>query len=459
MNRFQTLFLRQWLQSPHRKPLVLRGPRQSGKTWLIRNLATDQSLTLLEFNFERQPEMADLFDSNDPKTILKNIESERGTPINPQSSLLFLDEIQACPQLLAKLRWFKEDMPECAVIATGSLLEFTLQDHDFSMPVGRIHYAHLEPLSYFEFLEALGQSSLLQTIQSASPSLKINERLHQKSLELLREYLIIGGMPEVVQIWSESKDLNVCQEAQSDLLATYHDDFNKYGKAPRGLIQKVFRSIAEQLGGKFIASRVEEGVNSTKIRSILHLLSQAKVSSMVYMTAATGLPLGANCNEKFFKSLFVDVGLVSSQLGLGRMPRDTLHDMTFANKGALAEQLVGQLLRAAQSKHKNPELYYWERTGGRQGEVHFMIQIDNQIIPIEVKAGASGSMKSLHQFMYDKQLTFAVRFDDNPPSLQDISIKTTQGHPVSYRLLNLPIYMAEMLEVIVRKLQHEGDGF
>ena len=217
-----------WLASSDRKPLVLRGVRQVGKTWLVHDLAERHSRQLVELNLERFPEYADHFHTNDPHRIVSELEAELGTSIRPDGSLLFLDEIQAAPQLIAFLRWFREDMPKLPVIAAGSLLEFTLRDHDFSMPVGRISYCHVEPVSFYEFLDASDNSRLKAALVRAAETSDLSPNLHRKVLGLFSEYCLVGGLPEVVANWIETRDPNARLRLQRDLIAAYRDDFNKY---------------------------------------------------------------------------------------------------------------------------------------------------------------------------------------------------------------------------------------
>src|SRR3989338_9046918 len=205
MRRNSLIYLTKWFSESGRKPLVLRGARQVGKTWVVRQLAQDHQLQLLEFNFERQPSHKDFFASNDPKKILLNLESYLGRSIEPKKSLLFLDEIQAMPELLAKLRWFYEGMPELAVIATGSLLEFVLENHTFSMPVGRITYLHLEPLSFEEFLLARHKKKLLDYLQCYQLQDIFPLALHEQCLSLFKEYIFVGGLPAAVDQWVKTK--------------------------------------------------------------------------------------------------------------------------------------------------------------------------------------------------------------------------------------------------------------
>ncbi|NCP02407.1 MAG: ATP-binding protein [Deltaproteobacteria bacterium] len=450
MIRFAATGLDRWFKSPNRKPLILRGARQVGKTWLVRDFAQRHRLALVELNFEKLPNLAELFSVNDPREIVGNLEAEFSISITPETSCLFLDEIQAVPELLAKLRWFKEELPQLAVIAAGSLLEFALDRQQYSMPVGRISYFHLEQLSFFEFVLACGHEALHRKMISCDPAKGLPQTLHDKCLDLYKQFCLIGGMPEVVQAWVNSGELSECLKIQHDLLATYRDDFHKYGgEIDARLLNRILHSVAEQLGGKFVFSRADSGARLEVVKKSLTMLCQARVCTKVVHTSANGLPLGAESNEKFFKALLIDIGLVSAQLGLASVKRSELDHVLFANKGGLAEQFVGQQFRAAQSPLMEPQLFYWQRTGGRLGEIDYIIQHGNQIVPVEVKSGAAGSMKSLHQFMAEKGLSLAIRFDTNPPSLQTIQVKTTTGKSVKYRLLSLPLYLAEHLATMM----------
>jgi uncharacterized protein len=450
MIRFASGELDNWLKGPNRKPMALRGARQVGKTWLVRDFAKRNNLQLIELNLEKFPNLADLFSENDPREILKNIEAYSNRKITPESSCLFLDEIQAAPELFSKLRWFKEDLPELPVIAAGSLLEIALSKSKYSMPVGRITYFYLEPMSFFEFTLALGNEALYEKMLSSIPGKGMPETLHSKCLNLYQLYCLIGGMPESVQTWLDSQEPQACLKIQHDLLTTYRDDFHKYGgEMDARLLNRILLSVAEQLGNKFVYSLVDPGIQTNVIKKALSLMFQAKVCSRIAHTSGNGLPLGAESNEKFFKALMVDVGLISAQLGLTSVKRPKSDKMVFSNKGGLAEQFIGQQLRTAQGPKMDPQLFYWQRTGGRLGEIDYVIQHGNRIIPIEVKSGATGSLKSLHQFIAEKKLSLAVRFNTNPPSIEEVRVKTTIGQPVKYRMLSIPLYLAEQIGTLI----------
>ena len=451
MKRSAATFLDKWITDSSRKPLVLRGARQVGKTWLIRDLAQRHGRTLVELNMERRPELADHFRSNDARRAVSDLSADLGIPISPESCLLFIDEVQATPHLLAFLRWFHEDMPEMPVVAAGSLLDFALREHEFSMPVGRISYCYLEPVSFYEFLDASSNAPMKSALIAAGETLELNPRLHQRALELFSEYCLVGGLPEVVSDWIAKRDDTRRLQLQRDLIATYRDDFNKYrGRIPADLLRGVMDAIPRQLGGRFVYSHVDREAQHRDIKQALELLRLARVCHRVDHTAANGLPLGAETNPGTFKVILVDVGLAAVQLGLSQLDLRDLNAVVWANKGGVAEQFVGQHLRCLSQAYEDPRLYYWQRTEGRQGEIDYIIQHGSHVIPVEVKAGKAGAMKSLHAFMHVKQLSCALRLDANPPSFQEVDVQTTTGDPVKYRLLSLPLYMVESIPAVIQ---------
>lgn len=448
MYRKASEFLNKWLVSPNRKPLVIRGARQVGKTWLVRDLAKKQNKALIEINFEAKPNAANLFLSSDPKQIIQNIEVELNIQINIEESILFLDEIQACPECFAKLRWFAENMPQLAVTAAGSLLEFVLAKHEFSMPVGRISYCHLEPLTFEEFLNANNAKVLFDILSNSNlKTLSENRNAHEKLNRFFKEYIIIGGMPACVQSWVTNKDLNEISAIQYDLIATYRDDFNKYaGKVPLARLDELIMTIPRLLGQKFIYSHVNKQVQSHSIKRALDLLIKARVCNRVIATAANGIPLLAELNHKYFKITYLDTGLVSSTLGLKLSDQLSLEDLMLVNKGGVAEQVVGQMLRSTEPFYKEPALYCWSREEKTSNaEIDYIIQYNHCVIPVEVKSGSTGSLKSLHLFMSKKKYSLAVRINSDKPSMVTINTKLHDSSNVSYELLSIPFYLTGQL--------------
>lgn len=451
MKRVCLGFLDKWLHSAERKPLVIRGARQVGKTWVVQHLAESQKKDLIEVNFEKQPHRKSLFNSNDPKQIILNLSAVYGD-INPEKSILFLDEIQAAPELLAKLRWFAEDMPELPVIAAGSLLEFTLEDHSFSMPVGRINYMHLEPLSFEEFLLAKNKSNLVDYIKKYNFQYQIPIEIHEQLLEIFKEYIIIGGMPQAVNSWITYQSLDKVSQIHNDLLATYRDDFPKYsGKLVVERLDELLTAIPRFLGQKFIYSKVNPEVQSKPLKQALDLICKARLSHKVIGTAANGVPLGAEIQDKYLKIIFLDVGLCSNMLGISLDNLISIKDIDLINKGAISEQVVGQILRTVAPFYIEPSLYYWHRDEkGSNAEIDYIIQHQNKVVPIEVKSGSTGGLKSLHIFMELKKLATAVRINSDLPTITEINTQTNIGKSTTYKLISIPYYLLGEIQNLLK---------
>ncbi len=452
MKRARREFLGDWLDSSPRKPLVIRGARQVGKTWLIRDFAHSQGLELIELNFEKRPELESLFASNDPKEILLNLRAFTKSKIEPSTSLLFLDEIQEAPKLLGKLRWFAEDAPELAVVAAGSLLEFALAKHEFSMPVGRINYMHLEPLSFEEFLDAVGHQALKEYVEQYTWGVSIPTAIHAELMKVVREYMLVGGMPAAVSTWINSHILEKVSQVHFDLLATYRDDFAKYsGRLSTDRLEEVLSAVPRQLGSKFVYSQVNPQASSVSLRQGLDLLTKAKVCHEVLSTAANGLPMGAEVNEKYKKVLMLDCGLCSASLGLTIQQLQSVTELIMINSGGMAEQFVGQQLRTLFPPFVSPALYYWQRSKkGANAEIDYVLQHESQVIPIEVKAGSSGSLKSLHQFVKQKKKKIAVRINSDYPSAGIVQ-GTSKSGAAAYDLLSLPFYLIGQLHRLIQQ--------
>jgi len=446
--------LKKWLQARDRKPLVIRGARQVGKTWLVRHFAKISGLELIEINFEKRLSLAGLFEPNDPKQILLSLGANLVKNIDPTKSLLFLDEIQATPHILSKLRWFAEEMPELAVIATGSLLEFALEEHSFSMPVGRISYMHLEPLSFEEFLWANDKKPLNDYFENYLLESEIPLAIHEQSMSLFKEYLLIGGLPAAVASWANERSLGKINQIHHDLLATYRDDFSKYrDRVPLERLEDVMMAVPKMLGNKFIYSRVNPLADSSSIKKALNLLTKAKICHRVFGCAANGLPLGAEVNEKYFKVVFLDTGLCSANLGLTLNELTESKEIILINSGGISEQIVGQLLRTINPPYIEPSLYYWTREEkGSNAEIDYIIQYGSKVIPIEVKAGSTGSLKSLHLFMKLKKLPFALRINSDSPSKVKVSVKDPAGEMIEYTLLSIPFYLCNQIYRLLNQI-------
>ncbi len=338
MKRNALILLLDWLIQPSRKPLVLRGARQVGKTYLVRELARVKQLQLIELNFEKNPEHKSLFASNDVKKILLSLETLQNKVIDIHTSLLFLDEVQAAPELLAKLRWFSEELPELAVIATGSLLDFILNEHDFSMPVGRISYFHLVPLSFEEFLIATERHKTVEYLESYRLGDEIPQALHEQLLSYLRDYFLIGGLPASIVAWLQSESLITVSQVHQDLIATYRDDFNKYARRiNKERLEEVLFSLPKQLGGKFVYSHVNKDVPSVSLKRALELLCTARVCHRVFSNQAQGIPLASGKRATPFKVILLDIGLIHSLMGLNMQQLPQSVELLY--EGPMAELL------------------------------------------------------------------------------------------------------------------------
>lgn len=451
MKRTLYIFLQDWLNSRQRKPLVLRGARQVGKTWIVRELAKKNNKNLIEINFEKNPELQSLFTTNDVKKILLNLSTLVGEKIKPKENLLFLDEIQVVPELLAKLRWFMEDLPELAVITAGSLLEFVLEQHTFSMPVGRIQYLHLGPMSFEEFLEANEKTIFVEFLKNDIT--EIPGAIHEELLYLFREYIIVGGMPAAVLTWIEERNISKVKQIQYDLLNTYRDDFAKYtAKIDNHILDSVMQSVPRMLGEKFVYKKVSETVSTYMIKNALDLLNKSRVIHAVQASAANGIPLGSEVRDKFFKEIFLDTGLANAMLGLTFVKLDETKEINLVNKGAIAEQVVGQLIKNLYPPYVEPNLFYWLREEkGSNAEIDYVIELNNTIIPIEVKAGSTGSLKSLHVFMGLKKLPLAIRINSDIPRKHMISIDDSFGNKINYTMLSIPFYLIHEIPRLVKE--------
>ena len=453
IERFAEKYLVDWLNKNSRKPLVLRGARQVGKSTLIRQFAQKNGLSLTEINLERHLYLDSIFKTTDIQAIRREIEAITGKNIKENRSLLFLDEIQATPHGLMALRYFHEEIPELPVIAAGSLLEFTLTEHSFSMPVGRIEYYHLFPLSFSEFVSAI-EATLNNYLGEITPTTELPMAAHSKLSRLQRQFLFVGGMPEAVAVYQESGSLSAVAAVHRAIASTYQDDFAKYARRnDLMLLQKVFNFIPRSLGRKIKFSAIDKEQRSIKIKEVIDLLSKARVCHQVFYSHCSGLPLKAEQDDSVYKLLFMDVGLANHILGLDWPTINAMDEQQLVNEGELAEQFIGQHLINLSQGLEVPQLQYWLREGKKaNAEVDYVISRGNWIVPVEVKSGKSGSLKSLHQFMHQKGANLAVRFDLNAPGMQEVkhslatAAKITQ---VKFPLISLPLYAVEQLPRII----------
>lgn len=409
-NRDIDIALKDWAENDGRKPLLLRGARQVGKTSAARHLG-ESFKSYVEIDLNERRDLHSLFvPQNTPQQICGMLDALLGCSIIAGETLLVLDEIQECPEAINKLRYFYERYPQLHVIATGSLLEFALEDLP-SFGVGRIESMFMYPFSFSEFLCATGNSALLGIIRSGNTDRPLAEALHNKANTLLKIFMAIGGMPEVVAAYASDQNLQRCQRILDTLIVSFKADFKKYHKKidPQ-LVNDVWASIAEQAQGKFVFSRVNADLRSDVIKKAVQALVMAGLANSVVHTSANGLPLGAEVNRKYIRYMMLDTGIVQRLLNLDLMPYLTNSDTDAINKGALAEVFVATELVKAMSPYSQNELYCWHREEkDGNAEIDFVVEKNGQIVPIEVKSGRKGSMQSMRYFMQDKSITKGIR--------------------------------------------------
>ena len=439
--------LQQWKADEGRKPLVLRGARQVGKTALVREFGKSFS-TYIEVNFDETPDKESFFKGTTVDDVVTLIEADTGTKMEPGNTLLFFDEIQSAPRALAMLRYFYEKRPDIHVIAAGSLLEFLLADHSFSMPVGRIEYCFLSPLSFEEFLGGMQQESLVAYLESFDFSKEIPEALHLKLLNYLKLYFLVGGMPEATARWLKTEDFTAVQKVHASILQTYEDDFSKYiNRLSPDMLRTVLKKIPTIVGEKVRYTNIDSNATPSSLNKAIRALASARVITQIHHSSGNGIPLGAEINEKKFKALFLDIGLYSFALSLNLPELHMAKDLLLVNSGACAEQFVGQQLLSTHPSWMKPELYYWHREKkGSNSEIDYLTNHGPTVVPIEVKAGKTGSLRSLHTFMASKHGSIAVRFNADTPSQTSVDTEINTVGKAQYQLLSLPLYMVGQLD-------------
>lgn len=448
--------LRAWAKTTDRRPLILRGARQVGKTWLVEAFAREHVGDVATVNLERLSGVHEVFANGSPRTHLAAIEALLGKRIEPGRCVLFLDEIQALPTLLAQLRYYHEELPQLHVVAAGSLLDFALAEHQASMPVGRIAYLHLGPLSFREFAVALAAERAVDMTRTLAVGQALPQPVHDKLSALVRGYACVGGMPAVVERYRSTRSLLAAAQVQHDLLATFQDDFARYGtRIPATRLRRVLDSIARQVGSKFTWSEVDREERAQALRAALDALCRARICRRVQGTHGHGVPLGADAIDKQFKVLLVDTGLAQASLGL--MLRTTAALGEFVHEGPLAEHLVGQMLADLPPRFVEPALWYWARTRpGAEAEVDYLLQHDNEVVPVEVKAGSTGTLRSLHQFVAERKVRRAVRVSSPPPQLATVTANVPGHAPVEFELLSIPFYLVPELPRLLEEMDQRS---
>lgn len=426
MKRLINQDLMEWKSSNKRKSLILRGARQVGKTFSVRQFGKTYR-DFYEVNLEKRRDLHSIFDKNlDPVRILRDLSIERGVLIRPRETLLFFDEIQACPQALLSLRYFYEEMPELHVIGAGSLLEFAIEQ--MGLPVGRVQTLTVFPMSFAEFLVAKGQTLLLEAICEQANFPKV---VQDNAIQLLSEYFVIGGLPEIVASWvSQEQPLEV-KDKLNTIVSTYQQDFEKYAKKSQlKYLNLLLQHIPLQIGKKFKFQGIGE-YRKRELAPCLELMEKAYIIHMIYHSSGQGTPLGAQADLGKYKVILFDVAVTQQLLGLNLKSWFLKPEEEFVNQGQLVESFIGQEMMAYSSPHMRNTLFYWQReVRGSEAEIDYLSIMNGDVIPIEVKAGKGSTLKSLHSFL-----------SSHPKSPYGIKMSLAERSKFE-KIVSIPLYAA-----------------
>lgn len=426
-----------WKKSPYRKPLILKGVRQVGKTWVLKELGRLYYESVAYFNFEENPEFKQFFQlTKDVNRILQNLMLVSGQKIEPDNTLIIFDEVQDCSEVINSLKYFCENAPHYHVACAGSLLGVAPVKPS-SFPVGKVNFMQIDPMSFTEFLLANGDENLVHYLESVESIEPIPEAFFNPISEKLKMYYVTGGMPESVLMWTEARDVNAMQEALSAIIEAYERDFGKHPNASEfPKISMIWKSISSQLARenkKFLYKAVKEGARAREYEDALQWLVDARLVHKVYRCTAPGLPLSAYDDLSAFKIYLVDVGLLRRLSQLAPSAFGEGNRLFTEFKGALTENYVLQTLVT----QFEVEPRYWSQTNPPY-EVDFLIQRENDIFPIEVKAETNTKSKSLKKYkeLFADQVKLRIRF-----SLDNLKLDGD--------VLNIPLFMADHTDRLI----------
>ncbi len=397
---------KKWLTSNSRKPMILRGARQVGKSTLVRKFSVAEGLDLIEINLEIEHLKAVESDDFNLQSLLDEIQLKKKKRIK-ENSLIFFDEIQESPKLLKYLRYFYEKDPTLKIIAAGSLLEIALHSQDFSFPVGRVSFYHLGPMNFREFLWATGQSYLDEKLSN----FEFSHEVHTAGIKALKDYYYVGGMPAAVKVFAQTNSFLEMRDVQEQIIQTYQADFPKYNRRiDVQRISRVFQSLALVAGQKIIYSKLDSSSTSRDIRRIVELLIDARVVLSCIHSDGNCIPLLGESDLRVLKTYFLDIGLLNCLLRLDFDSIDLEFENHFNTKGVIAEQFVAQHLNFFQEPTLEPQLIYHLRDkGSKKAEIDFLIEYKRKIYPIEVKSASRGHLKSLKYFAEKKNTSLCFK--------------------------------------------------
>ena len=437
-----------------RKPIIVRGARQVGKTYVIEEFAKENFSSYIKINFEERPELMKLFEKNNAKLIINELSILFNSDIEIENTLIFIDEIQVCPKAIHSLRYFFEQLPNLHIIAAGSLLDHALNEIQYSMPVGRVEFLYMYPMSFKEFLWANDKLKLAEYIDHFDFSDNFSEVIDKQIREFLRYYFFIGGMPEAVKQFTQYNNLIEVSRIHRNIITSIKYDFSKYGtRKQQEYMNLVFLYGAKNIGRKVKYVNINRDIRSIALKEASEKLELSRLIHLVKRTNASGVPINSLINPEHFKLVFFDIGLSNH---VSKIQLVDLYELMTINEGMLAEQYVGQELLAGSESHLDPELYYWNREEkNSNAEIDFIYQNKNKLYPIEVKAGKIGTLKSLQIYLAEKKLNVGIRLNLDLPSIGDFNASVRTGnktHDLNYKLISLPLYMTNRISNLLTKL-------
>ncbi|MEA3494603.1 MAG: AAA family ATPase [Bacteroidota bacterium] len=444
-------YLKQWKSNKNRKPLIIRGARQVGKTYTITKFGEKHFKQYLKINLEENENLKSFFKDKNPRNIINELSVFFNKPIIPGKSLLFIDEIQLSQDAITVLRYFHEQMPDLHIIAAGSLLDHTLNEMQYSMPVGRVEFAYMYPLNFKEFLLALGEKVLIDYIESFSLNNQFSKLIHSKITDYLRLYFFIGGMPEAIKTYINTQNLIEVEKIHSSIITSLQYDFAKYGtRKQQDYLKDTLQYSANNIGRKVKYVNINKNVHSSHLKEALHKLELSRIIHLVRKTKSANVPITQYVDNDTFKPVFIDIGLANH---IAQIKLTDIKNLITDFEGALAEQFVGQEFIASLQFFKQGKLYYWIREAkNSNAEIDYLIQKENTIYPVEVKAGKTGTLKSMHVFFVEKNKDIGIRFNLDLPNYGEnltASIRFKNNNKeLKYKLISLPLYFAGNIQNI-----------
>lgn len=451
-------YLEEWKEKRNRKPLIIRGARQTGKSWLVEEFGRKNFEHLVVINFEKDKNLKDIFENEtEIEKIIGEIELLKNIPIVADKTLLFIDEIQECPKAIGLLRYFYEDFPQLHVIAAGSLLEFVLEDELLSFPVGRVEFLYLFPLNFEEFLFGKGEYKLVEFMNNLDPFQTISGAIHEKLRAQLKDFFLVGGMPEATAEFLRNMRYKDCEPIWESIIETYRDDFKKYSKRVNiENLKFIFAQAPKWAGQQVNMTQLgQEEVRARDVKRALELLERAMLVHLAHRIKSISFPMLSSFGKRG-KMLFLDLGLVQY---VNRISKEIVEskNLSCIYRGGFAEQYVGQELLGLIGSKRRPEIFYWRQDEPRRmSEIDYIYPYESLLLPVEVKAGKGTTLASLHQFVHQYRPSFAIRIYDGELGVGTIQSALPQtSEAVKYKLLSVPLYLTHRLHYFCEFLEKQ----